>query len=258
MPGRLEGRTVVVTRPTGWPDALSERLLEMGACVRELPAIDLAPPRDLSPLEEALRTLEQFDWVVFASAAAVERVVARMDDLGIPRQRLSARSLAAVGPNTAARLAAAVRAPDLVPDEATGEALARALGPAVEGRRVLVPRPAEGRPELPEGLAACGADVHAVVAYCTVPAPAARLAPLRGWIERREVDALAFASPSAVRAVVAALGPAAPLLGEVLLAAIGPTTAEALDEAGLSTGVTARHHTGWGLAEAIAGRLGPG
>jgi len=258
MPGRLDRRTVVVTRPSGGPDALCDRLRDMGATVRELPAIDHAPPEDRGPLDAALRSLHLFDWVVFASAAAVECVVARLDELCISRQHLAARSLATVGPLTAARLSAALRAPDVVPDQATGAALARTLGPAVKGRRVLVPRPAEGRPELAEGLSASGADVHAVVAYRTVPAPRARLAPLRDWIERGEVDALAFASPSAVRAVVAALGPAAPLLGEVFLAAIGPTTADALTQAGLPAGVIADPHTGWGLAEAIAGRLGPG
>ena len=254
---RLDGRTVVVTRGTGGEDALSARLAELGAAVRELPSIAVAPPASLDALDAALRDLPRFDWAVFASAVAVERTVARMDALGLGRGFLALRSLAAVGPATAERLAREVRPPDLVPEEATGAATAAALAPRVRGLRVLVPRPAAGRPELVAGLVAAGAEVTAVEAYRTVPAPAETLRPLAGWIERGEVDAVAFASPSAVRAVVGALGERAPLLGRVLLAAIGPTTADALREVGLAAGVQPDRYTGRDLAEAVARRLGP-
>lgn len=253
---RLDRRTVVVTRAGGGPDALVDRLRELGASVRELPAISFAPPGDPGPLDAALRALERFDWVVFASATAVDRVLDRLGALQVPGEALARRSLAVVGPATADRLRSRLRAPDLQAPEATGEALAHALAPSVEGRRVLLPRPAEGRAEILDGLTAAGARVASVEAYRTVPVPPERLARLASWIERREIDAVAFASPSAVRAVVAALGPAA--MGGVLLAAIGPTTSRALQEAGLRAGAVASRHTGTDLAEAIAARLGPG
>jgi uroporphyrinogen-III synthase len=254
----LAGRTVVVTRGKGAEDALSARLTELGATVRELPSIAFAPPEDPAPLDAALRGLAAFDWVVFASATAVERTVDRLRALGLEPAALAAVSLAAVGPATAERLARAVRAPDVVPADAKGDALAATLAPRVRGRRVLVPRPAEGRPELVEGLAAAGAVLTAVEAYRTVPADAATLLPLAGWIESGAVDAVAFASPSAVKAVVGALGARAPLLARVVLGAIGPTTADALRGAGLSVGAQPRSHTGRDLAEAIADRLGRG
>jgi uroporphyrinogen-III synthase/uroporphyrinogen III methyltransferase/synthase len=151
------------------------------------------------------------------------------------------------------------RAPDLVPADARGEALAAALAREVRGRRVLLPRPAEGRPEIVRGLVEAGADLEAVEAYRTIPARPDSLAPLAAWLASGEVDAVAFASPSAVKAVVAGLGARArALLGAgVLLAAIGPTTEEALREAGLEAGAVPARHTGADLAEAIAARLGP-
>jgi uroporphyrinogen-III synthase/uroporphyrinogen III methyltransferase/synthase len=255
---RLDRRTVVVTRAGGGPDALAERLRELGAAVRELPAISFAPPADPRPLDAALHGLAGFEWVLFASATAVDRVLDRLLELGLPAEALAGRSLAAVGPATAARLRSRLREPELVPADATGELLARELAPAVRGRRVLVPRPAEGRPELVEGLEAAGASVSAVEAYRTVPAAPERLACLGGWIRGREVAAVAFASPSAVRAVADALGADLEVLGDVLLAAIGPTTAQALQDLGLTPGAVAERHTGRDLAEAIAARLGPG
>jgi uroporphyrinogen-III synthase/uroporphyrinogen III methyltransferase/synthase len=252
---RLDRRTVVVTRARGGEDALSARLRELGAEVRELPSVAFAPPDDPGPLDAALGELARFDWVVFASATAVERTVARLRAVGRAPSALAALRLAAVGPATAERLAREVREPDLVPADATGERMAAALAARVRGKRVLVPRPAEGRPELVEGLAAAGAEVTAVVAYRTLPAPPEAVLPLAAWIEAGEVDAVAFASPSAVKAVAAGLGDRARLLGRVPLAAIGPTTAAALREAGLEVAVQPARYTGPDLAEAIAEEL---
>jgi uroporphyrinogen-III synthase len=188
----------------------------------------------------------------------VERTLERLRALGVDPAALGARRLAAVGPATAQSLARAVREPDLVPAEAKGEAMAAALAPHVRGKRVLFPRPAEGRPELYDGLVAAGARLTAVEAYRTVPAPADVVRPLAGWIRAGEVHAVAFASPSAVNAVVAALAGDAPLLGRVFLAAIGPTTGEALRRAGFTVSAQPARYTGTDLAEAIAARLGPG
>ncbi|WP_242347036.1 uroporphyrinogen-III synthase [Anaeromyxobacter terrae] len=258
MAARLDRRTVVVTRGKGGEDALSARLRALGAEVREVPSIAFADPADPGPLDGALRALDRFEWAVFTSATAVDRTVARLLALGLEVAALARLRLAAVGPATAERLARAVREPDLVPGEAKGDALARALAPHVRGRRVLFPRPAEGRPETVAGLLAAGAELTAVEAYRTVPAPAEAIAPLGDWLARGEIDAVAFASPSAVRAVVSALGERAALLRDVLLAAIGPTTAEALREHGLAPGAEPERYTGADLAEAVAARLGPG
>jgi uroporphyrinogen-III synthase/uroporphyrinogen III methyltransferase/synthase len=255
---RLDRRTVVVTRGKVGEDALSARLRDLGAAVREVPSIVFAPPADAAPLDAALRDLARFDWAVFASAVAVERTVERLRALGLAPAALAAVRLAAVGPATAERLAREVREPDLVPAEARGEAMAAALASRVRGRRVFLPRPAEGRPELLAGLVAAGAEVAAVEAYRTVPAPPEEIRPIARWIEAGEVDAVAFASPSAVSAVVGALGGEAGLLRRVVLGAIGPTTGAALREAGLEASVQPERYTGADLAEALASRLGPG
>jgi len=260
MSPRLDGRTVVVTRGpagAGGDDALSQRLRQLGARVLELPAIEIGPPEaaEQADLDGALRDLARFRWAAFASANAVERTVARLDALGVPRGALADLRLACVGPTTAERLEALVRAPDLVPLEHTGAALAGALARHVSGVAVLVPRAAEGRPELADGLRAAGAEVVAPVAYRTVAVRAEALAPLGDLLAGGEVDAVAFASPSAVRSVTGALGPRASLLGRVLLAAIGPTTAEALRAAGFEVGARPEQHTAVALADEIASRL---
>ena len=251
---RLDGRSIAVTRgEKAGGDPLAARLRELGASVLEVPSIALAPPADPAPLDAALSDLAGFDWIAFASANAVERTLARAAELGAALP--ASPRLAAVGPATAARLAELWRAPDLVPDDHRGEGLARALAPAVGGRRVLAPRAEEGRPELLLGLEAAGAEVVAPVAYRTVAAAPASLAPLADALARDALDLVAFASPSAVRSVAAALG--TEVLRRVPLAAIGPTTAAALAEQGLRATVVPERSTALDLAEAIARLLGP-
>jgi uroporphyrinogen-III synthase/uroporphyrinogen III methyltransferase/synthase len=253
--GALSGRTVVVTRGAGGDDALGDRLRALGAEVLEFPAIALAPAADFGPLDAALRELARFDWVAFASANAVEQAVARLDVLGLKRGLLADRRLACVGPATGARLEVLVRAPDLMPSEATGAALAAALARHVRGAAVLVPRAAEGRPELVDGLRFAGADVAAPVAYRTVLAAPGSMAGLGALLVAGRVDAVTFASPSAVRGTVVGLGNEVGRLANVLLAAIGPTTAEALREAGFAAGVVPDIHTAGALVDAIVGAL---
>jgi uroporphyrinogen-III synthase/uroporphyrinogen III methyltransferase/synthase len=251
--GPLSGRVIVVTRdekPGG--DPLATRLRALGAAVLEVPSIALAPPADPAPLDAALRDLGGFAWVAFTSANAVTRTLGRARALGVALPGELPR-LACVGPATAEALAAAWRAPDLVPEDHRGEALAGVLGPLARGARVLVPRAEEGRPELVDGLARAGAEVVAPVVYRTVPVPPEALAPLVDALARSAVDAIAFASPSAVRSVLAGVG--AVRLAEVPLAAIGPTTAAALTEGGLRASIVPVRFTAGDLAEAIAERL---
>jgi len=253
---RLDGRCVAVTRGKGGEDELSTRLRELGARVLEVPAIAVAPPESWAELDSALSHLDQFDWIAFASVTAVDATLSRTVALGLPPPSVGTR-LAAVGKATADRLRERLWSPDLVPENATGAALAAAMAPHMRGRRVLVPRAAEGRPELVEGLVQAGAEVTAAACYRTVAASAAALAPLGEALLDGTIDAVAFASPSAVRSVVAALGARAAMLDRPALAAIGPTTAAALQEAGLRVTVIPPISTAHDLAEAIARHLGP-
>ena len=253
---RLDGRRVAVTRGKGGEDPLSGRLRELGAKVLEVPAIAVAPPISWAEFDAAVHDLGQYDWIAFASATAVEATLSRIVALGMAPPPVGTR-LAAVGKATAHHLQERLRAPDLIPDHATGASLAEAMAPHMRGRRVLVPRAAEGRADLVEGLEAAGADVVAVPCYRTVQSPPAAVAPLGEALLDGRIDAVTFASPSAVKSVLAALGPRAAMLDRCALAAIGPTTAAALVESGLRVSVMPENPGAVELAEALARHLGP-
>jgi len=127
------------------------------------------------------------------------------------------------------------------------------------GIRVLVTRPRERAEELCFLLEDEGAEVVALPLLELLPPEDPR--PLRSAAEHvQRYQWIAFASPSAVQALVEAAREAGSLstLGRVKLAAVGPKTAEALRAHGLEVAREAALATGTGLFEALKDALQPG
>jgi uroporphyrinogen III methyltransferase/synthase len=215
------------------------------------------PPDDYGPLDAACAEIDRFDWVIFASASAVDPFLERL--LAGPRdlRALGRTGLCAVGPSTADRLKAHGLKVDLVPPEYRAESLLQAIGERgpVEGRRLLLPHADIGRELVAEELRRQGADVTEVVAYKTVATEPEREGDpdvYRLLLERR-LDVVTFASPSAVRNLVRVLGdePAADLLNATIVAAIGPVTAEAAAQYHIKTTIVPAQYTIPGLVDAI-------
>lgn len=251
MSAARAGRRVLITKR--WPELVAG-LAAAGIAAAEVPTIELRPPIDPQPIDRALGDLGRYDWLVFTSAHAVEAVLMRMTALGVS---MPLRVIAAsVGPVTTAAILAAW--PDMrVGVEPhvgfRGTALVQAFaGQDLVGRRVLLPVSDRAAETVERGLAARGAVVDRVVAYQTGAASGMR-DQLLGELGLSP-DAVAFASPSAVEAFVAAVGALATRVPAVV---IGPTTAEAARTAGLTVLATAEPSTVAGMVEAIARALHP-
>jgi len=127
------------------------------------------------------------------------------------------------------------------------------------GVRVLVTRPKERAEALCFLLEDEGAEVLALPLLELLPPEDPR--PLRSAVEHVGRYAwVAFASPSAVQAVVEAAREAGTLssLSRVRLAAVGPSTARALEDHGFTGVRTASRPTGEGLFDALKDALSPG
>ncbi len=253
--GPLAGKRVVVTRALEQAEELVRRLEELGAEVVHAPSVRFEAPLDFTRLDEGLRNLSLFHWLIFTSQNAVRFVASRMVELGpnVATLRASAPKIAAVGEATAAAVRAAGFHVTYVASRSSGEALANELSDRLTGCRILLPRSDRARSELPNALRAAGADVTEVVAYRTLDSPLAKSGQLEPILSG-EVDVIAFASPSAFDAMADALGTAElRRIGKrAAFAVIGPVTAEAIREAGLTARITAKESSAAGLAAAIA------
>jgi uroporphyrinogen-III synthase len=179
--------------------------------------------RVLDDARDAIARLRPDDWLVLTSAYAIEAV--------------------AIGDGCAARVAVVAEASrraalkrglrvELVSPDGTGAGLFRTLGERARGARVLYPRSSLAAvPDMPADV-----TIESLVLYETAPREWRR-----GVID--EVDVVAVASPSAVRAVGAVGLP---------FASIGAVTSAALRGLGIEPWVEAREPSFGGLAEAIA------
>lgn len=223
MPSRaLAGLRILVTRPEGeGADAWAAALEQAGAVALRFPTVATAPPDSWDELDRSLRALGSYDWLILTSQTAVAAVVGRL-----PRQRFPAdlrAHIAVVGPTTAAMVAAHGGHVRLVPEDNRQEGLAEALQALPAGTRVLFPLAKGGRTLLTEQLRKQDCQVDVVTAYQTVPKQ--DLAP------PPDFDIATFASPSALRAFVGALGTT--ILGQKMIAVIGTTTAKEVEKHGL-------------------------
>ena len=247
----LFGMRIAVTRSLERAGSLCDRLLELGADAVELPAIGFQPPDDPSPLDDALRRLAGFDWMVLASPTAVDYTLGRLRSLGADARAFGGARIAAVGPATAVALEGHGLRADLVPATATADGLLKDLAAvAVAGTRVLLPRTDIADDTIPAGLGRLGAVVTEVVAYrTTVPEG---LGDALQRVLARGLDLVCYSSSSTVNHLVRALGSqSASALAGVPAACIGPATAAAARDAGLNVVVEAAEHTVPGLAHAI-------
>jgi uroporphyrinogen III methyltransferase / synthase len=252
----LFGRRIVVTRSREQAGELIEMLEERGAEAIAAPTIHIAPPEDVRPLDDAVANAGSFDWIIFASANAVDAFMSRLAATADVRS-LSGVRICAVGPSTASRLLRyGVRA-DLTPAEYRAEALMdglRGSGP-LRGKRVLLPRADIGGEVLTDGLRQAGADVADVIAYRTTLAQGdgAEDRDIYRMLLDGQIDAVTFTSASTVRNFARIHGEdqAADLLGGTVVASIGPVTAEAAQQLGIATTVQPGRYTIPDLVDAL-------
>jgi uroporphyrinogen III methyltransferase/synthase len=242
----LFGRTVVVTRSRAQASSLVSELRALGAATVEVPAIEISDPTDGgAALRDAARRLGGYDWVVLTSVNGAQRLLAAVRATGGDGRSFAGTRLAAIGPGTAAALAAGNLAVDLVPERFVAESLlAEFPDPSASGGRVLLARAAVARDVLPRGLADRGWTVDVIEAYRSVPVALSDA--------RREAaqaaDVITFTSSSTVERYLAAAGADAV---PPVVACIGPVTAATARRAGLEVTIEAEVHTIPGLLDAL-------
>ena len=144
-PSALFGHRIVITRAVEQSSDLVTKLERRGAIPISLPLVAFSTPENFAPLDAALRRWQEFDWVLFTSANAVQSVAQRAATTNLGIVRPTNRPLiAAVGPATNE---AAVKAGLLVTHVAKthlGIALAEELAQQLRGNRLCWPSSCNG------------------------------------------------------------------------------------------------------------------
>jgi len=249
----LAGVGIGITRPEGHAEGAITQALSLGAHPVLMPTIGIEPLTDWTEVDSVLDRISEYDWIVFTSVNSVDALLGRIWERGGDARQLANARFAAIGPATAERLHEYHLRADLVPEEYRGEALAAALIPHVQGKRVLWPRASRGREILPEQLGAAGARFESLVVYQHVDLETFPDDVLR-QLDDGTLHWIALSSPSIARNV-------ARLLTEeqrtaVRFAAISPVTEAAAVESGLKISCVASEYTWDGLLRGIANASG--
>lgn len=258
----LSGVRVLVGRARHQASALSSGLRNLGAEVLEIPFIEIRKPRSYKALDEALKHLSEYDWLILTSVNGVEALWERLRKLHLGGKPLRHLKIAAIGPATRHAIEQHGLKVNVVPKEYVAESVVASLRRRVKGKRVLLARAKVARDVIPRELRKLGARVDVVEAYETV-IPQSSRQRLRTALmsQNRRPDWITFTSSSTVRNFVALLGESRGRVGRdhmgkednrVRLASIGPVTSSTLRGLGLPVDIEAAEYTIPGLIKAIS------
>jgi uroporphyrinogen III methyltransferase / synthase len=257
----LFGKRVLVLRPRDQASGIIKRIRERGGEAILWPAIEIVAPADPQPMQDLVRSLNDYDVVVLTSENSVEKLFQAIASEGLDARAFGRAKVAAVGTSTMATLAHHGIRADIVPQEFHGDGLADAIleHPFIKQRlastqpvRIAFPRARVAREVLPEKLQAAGCDVTLVVAYETKKAGPEKHAELARLFEEKRIDVVLLSASSTAEVVAEALGDRLPeLLTGVLVASIGDVTTSTAQKRGIDVAVTAQTSTMEGLLEAV-------
>ncbi len=242
----LENKRILITRPRAQAAELGDQLAAQGAVPIVFPTIEIAPLADPALLDEAIRHLDQYHWIIFTSVNGVKAFWDRLDLSGFQNLTGLVGRIAAIGPATAQALESHGVTVTLIPDEYIAEAIIDKIG-EVRGQRILLPRADIAREALAIELRQRGALVDEIAAYRTLPAAPDPI----GLAElQRGVDVITFTSSSTVRNFVRLVGQDV-IVPHTFIACIGPITANTARELGLRVDIMASEYTMSGLVSAL-------
>ena len=249
--GALAGKRVVNTRALHQAEEFDALLRANGAIPISFPCIEIQPVDYPAKLDRSLVELcgGKFDWLAVTSANAVHVVAQRLSVLELKFPEPPQFATAVVGPTTASATWQELGlCAETIPESFRAFELGAAM-PIAEGQRVLVPQSEIASPDLANALKAKGAIVTTVTAYRTVVGSGG--VDLPALLALHEVDAVVFASSSALSGCATRLGDDLRLLDGIPVVCIGPSTAQSALRRGINSLIVPAEHTLNGVMDAL-------
>jgi uroporphyrinogen III methyltransferase/synthase len=249
----LFGKRILITRPRYQAEEFQAKLTAFGAEVLPFPTIEIREPDSWGSLDQAIRNIDRYQWLIFTSVNGVQNFFSRCRQMQRDLRDLKGIRIATIGPATERAVSDLGLRVEILPDEYKAEGLVESLkGKALKGTRILIPRAKVARDVLPEELRKQGAQVDIVEAYQTVIPDSGR-ERLLGLIGERTMDLIVFTSSSTVSNLAEMVKPdsLSSFLRKTAVAAIGPITAKTAVELGLQVEVQPHRYSIPSLVEAI-------
>jgi uroporphyrinogen III methyltransferase/synthase len=248
----LFGKTIVATRDRAGNARFAAKIITEGGNPIEFATIKIKPLTQTNQFLQTLAKIKEFDWVVFTSTNGVDIFFEALKDLGKDTRVFGYAKVAAIGSETAAKLADFGIKADFVPSVFTSRELGKQLRAFanLQGKKVLLLRSQVALNELIELLEKGGAEVTNTAIY-NITTEKSDCTQFKQEIAEGKIDWLTFASPSSVNGFFEQIANDIVNSSSVKVASIGPVTSEQLKNCSVKIDAEAAEHTIDGLIEAM-------
>jgi uroporphyrinogen III methyltransferase/synthase len=248
----LFGKRILITRQKAQAEDFVKLIEDAGAIPVEFPVIETVPPDSWDALDNSIKMLDRYKWIIFTSANSVRFFIERLKFNGKDIRELKGIKICAIGPKTASSVESLGVKVDSMPEEYIAEGVIKEmLKIGVKGEKMLLPRAEVARDILPEELRKMEAEVDVVDAYKTVK-PAARVKEIKELFKKGEIDVITFTSSSTVKNFISYFDDNEKgMIKDVIIASIGPITVKTVEEFGFKSAIVADEYTIEGFVEKI-------
>ena len=249
----LSGKIIAVTKSSNSAAQAFNTLERLGAKVLYIPSIAISPVDNYSLFDAAVKDISSFSYLIFTSVNAVEYFIKRIEEAGLIID-YKLLTIACVGAKTSAFCTDKGIPVNIVPGNYNARDLIRVLAAEnLKGKKILIPCSNIARDELKTELQNMGGIVYSIPVYKTTLPAGDETARIKEAFERRDIDLIAFTSPSSFNNILQVLNITEPqeFFKNISVAAIGDTTGNALKEEGIIPRLIAEESTLNGLADSI-------
>lgn len=265
----LIAKTILLTRPQEQSEESRNLFEKAGATVLIQPTIDILPPNDWKPVDQAIQNLPLFDWIIFSSSNGVHYFFQRFQTLMNQKQYINTKfvkndsslfennllnkndafmndwkngkiKIAALGPGTVAAIQNWGLTVNLVPSEFSAAGMVAAFKKEKEmKKRFLSIRANRGRDVLKKGLIELGATVQEIIAYQSIDRKDYN-PQILDLLNTNNIDAIIITSSAIARSLIQMFGES---LRKTSLISISPITSKTIQENGFEVALEAQNAT---------------
>jgi uroporphyrinogen-III synthase len=189
----LQNKAVLNPRGKSSAKSFSEVVKKYGGTPVEIPLIAFKPTELNSELEQVIKGIQMYDWIIFTSKVAVDTFLSYWSE-NVP----VLSKIAAIGEKTAQVLGEKGFKVDFIPNEYVAESFVEGFSPRIKsGTKVLIPKGNLARDYISTELIKHGAKVDEITVYETV-FPVESKAILAQKLSGSKLDIICFTSPSTV------------------------------------------------------------
>jgi uroporphyrinogen III methyltransferase/synthase len=250
----LFGKRILIGRPKEEAEGIVKKLRSFGAETVEYPLIKITPLDDYNILDEKIKELSKYHWIIFTSKQGVKYFLKRLNFLEKDIRELKGIKIACIGPKTALEIKNYGILVDIVPEEFRAEGIIEAFREIdLKGKNILLPRAEEGRKILGEELRLRGALIDEIPCY-RIEKEEGRKEEIKEMLKKGDLDIITFTSSKMVVNFHEEFKECS--LDKVKIACIGPITASKALELGMKVDIVSKVYTTDALVEEIVKNYG--